>query len=698
MPRASNLSKDQGGTASLLGFLVATSVFAVTFATVVQVSVDHDDPTAAGQESELSSVATSVSDLLLLSPGRGWYGASDACVNGLPNTDAFAPDSVTRLGLGADVCGNAGRAPNNLSFEKVQNLHVAAFDADPDNGYVDYEEARGSLNLDAVDAQFHVRSSPLLPTVARALEEGFKDPNLRPLYVGDYDELVDDEEQTYLVQHQAGFADGADAVSLYVNLTNNGTVATAFSVTFKVQGQREVVAELHSRMLGPGASDEVTFTLHQTADWQWNGRGPLYDYSIRDPSKSVGAGTVSLAAISMTHALVRHVLPIESGQLSYAGSGATTVDLVYDALDGRGSSNVNHDAWSIEVRNSTGSVVAVDAALKTKGGTSRISVAGPGEYTAELKGGPGWTAGEDRFHVAATGLGRFTPAAATGVWVPDAAVAKEAAFLDAVIDQFDVGVSDLVYASADVPFLSAGDVLPDDNRLLAERFPLDLTDASGVGRLDLYNVVVVGSNVDHASLTSGNVKNPLAAWIQAGGTLIVFGSGEQAVQWLQPLFHVALKSASGGVALPDQNNPVLTTPNDLDVSAYDNHGTGWQFNSEDDRSHFTHVVTQGDSDILATSNPGAFGQGRILLSSWQPHDLTTTDAGPECAPGTLTADCPALQLMDNFVHLAYAGLYLDYGPPVPAWNVQGSETRVATLYHPQMDRQVELRITVYVFR
>ncbi len=197
--------------------------------------------------------------------------------------------------------------------------------------------------------------------------------------------------------------------------------------------------------------------------------------------------------------------------------------------------------------------------------------------------------------------------------------------------------------------LVEGDVYPDDKTYLRLNLP---------GRIGLYDVLVVGSEVDHASLTDAATKEAIRDWVLAGGILLVFGSDAQNTQWLQPLFQVGVQTVNGGAFAPDPSHPMLREPNALDWTAYDSHGQGWDIKSQGSGAHyddFSHVIVEDGLDLLAVSGDGTFGDGRVLLSTYRPREIAM-------AQGLTEAE----NLMANL--LLYADrshLYLEYGPTIP---------------------------------
>jgi hypothetical protein len=290
--------------------------------------------------------------------------------------------------------------------------------------------------------------------------------------------------------------------------------------------------------------------------------------------------------------------------------------------------------------------------------------------------------------------GIYTPAGGVGDFQPMESVVPEASYVGAIIEKFQQGVFHADYHHVDMIHLTDGDVYPDVKHVMNDQLPLQLQDAAGQPTLENYNVLIVGSNVDHQVMTSAAAKQTIRDWVFAGGYLIVFGSVEQAVQWLQPIFHSAIDSANGGISTPDETHPILNVPNDLDYESYNTHDIVWDFRDQD-KEHFAHVITETEGDYLALSNPGEFGDGRVLLASYQPFDLVNGQSGPCVEP--YTESCEGLRLIHNFVTVSYQDLYMDYGPPIPLDRPHGSVVRLAQVDHPELGTRVVIKMLVYVF-
>jgi len=222
-----------------------------------------------------------------------------------------------------------------------------------------------------------------------------------------------------------------------------------------------------------------------------------------------------------------------------------------------------------------------------------------------------------------------------------------------------------------------GDVYPDDKEYLKGAL---------AGRLDEYDVLVIGSGVQHNALNDGTTKAAIESWVFGGGMLIVLGSASANNQWLQPLFHVSTTTANGAPYVGDITHPLLSTPHVLDWEGFGTGGAKWSLPTTGSYAafdSFSHVVMADGKDILAVSNEGAYGDGRIFLTSYMPRDLS----------GGSGQD-----LLHNMILYAdREHLFLDYGPPVPDGVTVAAAVRHTYVIDDDIG-QVPMRIEVLVWR
>lgn len=687
---------------SLIGLLVGLSVFTVSMTAILQVSTNdagRDDQSV--DRSKLEVAAANLADQIVTTPGNGWYSNGATCTGTALNTAAFSPDKVKQFGLAEESCVNPTQAHSrvaNVSYTKIGNLQKAKKTIDAANNAVDYEEARKSLAYDTGGLNFHIRTYPILDDVATKLSEGYKDPNMKPLYIGDY-ATTGGSSGPKMVQHTKGAVDGADAVTVYVNITNNGSAAAPFGVWFSLDLKNgDVDLTLHTPVLAATTGYfNVTHTLRKTSDWEWNDVNKKWiSYQISDKDGGFQSGTIPLT-MTMTYGSARNNVFIEADKLWFKRpSGTVETKYHYESFDGKGA-QLNFNDWNARLYKADASTEhSWDLGNEKKGDLKRdIGV----DQTLTMKlhnDAYAVTWNQDRANVLNADPSPFTPGAPITGYAPNAAVLPEITYVDFLVDKFDKGVFHTDFASAAVPYVAGGDVFPDQKKALEQDLVDALTDSSGNPSLADVTVLIIGTGVDQQEMTPSAIKNTIADWVTAGGTLMVFGTDEGNDNWLKSVYHAGIIGAGSGISIPDQNHPVLKTPNRLDVDSYDYHNDAWSFTSGYG-DLFTHVVKTGDDDILAVSNPGAIGSGKVILTSWWPYDPVNGDIPADCQPATLSANCPGLWMMDNFFTLSYSDLYLDYGPLIPPDVSQGAQSRIATVWHTQLKQLVDIQIIVYVW-
>lgn len=632
---------------------------------------------------------------MLGSPGVGWY-STVSCVGGAA-TGTLDGDNLQRFGLGAERCGDAAATGAwNLSFAKLSDLASATFSPSA-NDHADYEDARRSLGLDSSGYEFHLRTWPLMPSVEAVLGTGYRDPYSRVAYIGDYRSEDASGPVGYEIQKSCGFIDSATSVLVYADVTNNGSTPTAVEGTFSVPlDDSEMVIADHTASILPTATARLSATLKKSADWDWDG-APTVSLVVSDILRDLGSCTIDLTGVTMTLASTTKQLTSNAASLeSLLSGGSTSLKVYYEAYDGEGSS-VSYSDWKLEVRNSLGALAGSDASLSNRGWET-FTLTLPDTYKINLLSVAGTLLDTDNVTVGATSMTPFTPSGVgvTNYQVGDA-VEAESAFVAALVQGFSRAVYNATYDTPEIDFQAGGDVYPDLKTVLNNDLAALLLGGDGAGTLAHYNAIVVGSNVDHNAMTSAAAKQAIRDWVFAGGFLIVFGSDEQSVTWLQPIFHSAISSASGGISTPDATHPVLHTPNELDYASFATGGLAWRYNSGSD-AYFTHVVKQGADDVLGVSEAGAFGEGGVLLSTWRPYDLQGGGATGVCDPDALSGSCPALQLVHNYLVMGYRDLYVDYGPAIPEGQDVAVSRHIATTFHPELGQHVDLAVQVFVFR
>lgn len=710
--------RDQG-SAAVVGLIIGLVVFSLTFTYVIGVTLDRQSEVQDADLQDYQGDAHALADVLF-GKGAGWYGATP-CPGGVLDTAAFTPDAFSdlavptptdRFGLGDEGCGYSATDPrtmNNISFWKIQNLIGAGNAADPANGHVDYEEARHSLGLDDSGMDFHLRSAPVLASVRELLRTPTQDPNLRPLYLGDYEAGALGPSRPN-IGHSGSAAQDAHYIYLNVTITQVlPTITSNFQVAYNIPLEKgTIVFTRNTASISLGAVT-VSAVIAKTEDWAWaDPASKIATYQVSDALGGLASGTIDLTGLSPdapANGNDNVIVTLSLDRLTYAtpfGASNKWPEAEYAGYRGDGSKVTSFDGDDIDLKVVGSGLIPYTKTYTnpTKNGqTLEDILLIAGSYTVEawISTTAGTKIATDVFDVIDGALGGGTTCAVdVGDYEPQASTLTESGYVDILFANYDEGVLLSNYDDTDMPYLAAGDVFPDVKCALNQNLAPLLTDASGNPTTSRYTTLIVGSNVDHNAMTSGAAKNTIRDWVFGGGTLIVLGSSDQSVQWLQPLFHSALDTASGGLYTPDQNHPVLSVPNDLDYSSYE-YATEWDYGAGAE-ALFTHVVTTGgESDILALSNPGAMGDGKVLLTSWKPYDLTA-DQATQCAePITVETQCEALFMIHNLVTQSYRELFIDYGPSLPIGQPVAVTTRIVSVYHPELEVLIGMEVQVYVF-
>ncbi|MEK6976452.1 MAG: hypothetical protein AABY18_08945 [Candidatus Thermoplasmatota archaeon] len=163
-----------------------------------------------------------------------------------------------------------------------------------------------------------------------------------------------------------------------------------------------------------------------------------------------------------------------------------------------------------------------------------------------------------------------------------------------------------------------GDVLYDNKQMLDDVLPGKLAFGG-------YDLLVLGSGIDHSTLTANSVKSSIDAFVRGGGTLMVFGSPGGNFNWMQPIMDLSAASVSGAVTAVDADHEILTTPWDLDWATYPTNNLAWTIGIP---TSFENVLMQGGKPVVAVSNDGAIGSGNVFLSSIQPRAVAAL-LGPD---------------------------------------------------------------------
>ncbi|HEX9816654.1 MAG TPA: hypothetical protein VGB18_06720 [Candidatus Thermoplasmatota archaeon] len=689
---------------------MAIMLFSGAFFYLTQASVEREADTSVAQSSNVQARAAALADIIV-SSGVGWYGGAP-CVetSGTKTVDSssFDPDGLSatvagevqgRFGLGEELClrgPNDSRSRNNLSYSKVMSLYKASNDANPSNDRVDYEEARKSLGL-AEGEDFHIRAWPIMASVHQILGSGYQDPLMHPLYIGDYDDVTS-TTTTEEIEWTSSVVDSSSHVTIGLTIKNTGTEAAIFGSLFDIPLDKGSVGfTLHTPLLASEDEYMVEFTIRKSSDWAWDDPTEKWiTFEIQDRDGEVGDGVIDLSSVDMTYLTEKTNVFVEASEMYWVKSGpSVATKLSYMAFEGDGTKKKVSD-WKLLTTDPLGVPSTTTLTSNVFAGTATVTALLDGCYKAEVKtllltATWNWdcinvVSSDDEVH-------RWTTSVTHGI-APNPAVAIEAGFIEVLVRDFDNGVFRADYSTLAVPYVAGGDIFPDLKSVMDNDLVDALTDANGDPTYD-YTLIVVGSDVDQNAMTSHSAKQTIADWVLGGGTLIVFGSEAQNVQWLRPLFDAGIETANGPIQTPDEGHPVLQVPNQLDYAGYENTNQ-WAFNN-DGGDAFTHVVQTGDGSVLAVGNAGAFGDGRVVLTAWRPYDLQPNMSELCPTPLTSPSDCEALFVLHNVLTLSYTHLFIDYGPPLPTDGNVGSQLRVVSVYHPELRELVPMQLQIFVF-
>lgn len=642
---------------TIAGFAVALAVYSVAFAAFMAwgsaPSLTHEAGTDLRSRAD-GGVASLLASEGSTQSGVPWY---------------KDPDNVTRFGLAPP--GN----PDHLDLDKLRNLTRGNMTADPRNGLLDYGEAKAALGAGQDD--FHLRTYPLLARMAN----GIPIQGVKVAYVGDWSMVQQNGSSSYLVKYTSSVTDMGSYVFVNVSITNNGTSDAVFQATFTLPQENTVVDTANTGLLAAGGGTQnVTLKIYKTASWSYGGNSRNISVAIKDSTKTVASFKVDVSGIDFTAGSSPYALAIVSPEkLTYKTNQFPKID--FDIIDGKG-----YQVRGVNVRvnysyASNNSLIAYDLATTKSGDSNKWDApkSAQGEYNVTVN-----TTGDyafnsfDRIYVTDGDPGTFTPAPSYAYVESNASIAERAMLVDLV-----GGFKNTTYN------VSGGDAYMDFSSVMNN----DLADnLSANGQLLNYTALVVGSNVDQTAMTSGAAREAVRNFTYAGGLLVVLGSANQQVAWLDRLFSSSISTASGGIGQPDPTNPILHVPEELAYTTYPDNGVTWNFGSASDAAHFTHVVTRGGftstQDALAVSKPGNFGNGTIVLTGWELYNLTAPQDKVE-----------AERVLYNFLMQTRGALFLDFGPPVPSYAEVASASRLATAPDPIVpSQQVAVRVVLYTFR
>ena len=653
--------EDSASTTSI-AMMVAGAIIvgAISMATIMTAKPAGVDPRTAIFESE----AVRALDIVVRDPGR----TSAGVINW-----ASTPDVLTRFGLALPG------EPNFIDYQKVKALRNGTLTGDSTNNVPDYPEVKAALNIK--DGNFHLRTYPVLPGLGDP--RWTKEPGGRLAYFAHYSGASSSASM-------AEWANvSATALNVSLAIRNTGSAPAIFVANIALGshaddgddavgdqggdhqnedsgGETMIMEQRHTKLLAPGEVQTVWVEFPKLSTWEEGTNSVKLDLSdgygdtliqphwlIGTPPSGGSVTTGVLAHASQlyytTGAPVKFTLDHYTGDGGHATSDQTG-RFVLVGPDGK------------EWVNSSVTLPKAKNKVFTFTCTNCTTV---GTYQATLWDSTVTRKAVDQVHVSAAPL--FTEKNTI-----DQLATTEISLLSTLVTNFDP----TKYDAATNP---VGDLFGDDSN-----GPNDVADV-----LARYSTLVIGSEVSQTALNSAGTKHAIADWVQAGGNLIVLGTNHQQSLWLEPVYHAAQQNANGGITAPDPTNPILVSPERLSYDRYLDNGRAWDVKSDEP---FTHVLTRGTSgtsiqDTLTYANPGALGNGTVVLTSYMPAALTDPQDTAE-----------ALKFLHNLLAQSYTMLFLDFGPSIPDGVVVGSEQRLVAVPHPNVPGAVvEVQLVMYVF-
>lgn len=639
---------DEAST-SAIGVAIAAATFASAFI-VAQLMVAEPEG-IDGRGVILDAQASTALDLIVSDPGLTLSGRAWP-------TDA---DNLTRFGLAMD-----GK-PNFLDYTTIKALRNGSL-SQAKNGHPDYPEVRAALGIR--DADIHLRSYPVIP--------GVEDPRWTKEAHG---------RLAYFAHYSGASAPAAltvttttTATDLNITLTvknealRDAIFLASVSIGNQTTGTTVAIEDRHTRLLAPGETQQLYVEFPRLSAWASGTHAVKIE--IADPYGNQAVDTSGnllgpfwVAATPPSGGSNAYGVLVSAANLYY--QSGDEVEFVADHYKGTGGHMSSDQAarfvlvgpngaeWvnqSISLPKQSNSVYTFTCTNCTAQGTYRATVWGNGMTQKAT----------DRAYVHATEI--FTEKSSL-----DAIAVKEIGLLGDLVKNFNPTRYDPVSNPQ-------GDVFGDDSN-----GPNELADV--IGR---YSYLVVGSEVTQTALNAAATKYAISDWVQAGGNLVVLGTFSQQSRWLEPIYHAAQVTASGGISAPDPTHPILTAPERLQYDRYLDRARAWNIKAD---QPFTHVLSRGSDginsrdDTLAVSNPGALSNGTVVLTSYMPGGLT--------APQD---DVEAKKFLHNLLSQGYTMLFLDYGPAIPAGVQVGSDSRLVAVPHPNVPGAVvEVRLVLYVF-
>lgn len=282
----------------------------------------------------------------------------------------------------------------------------------------------------------------------------------------------------------------------------------------------------------------------------------------------------------------------------------------------------------------------------------------------------------------------------TGSATPRTVNGTQAAPLEIpALDGLNVGFRPVPYRPEILPLgltLIDGDVYPDltdDIDGLPGQQPYLATALFDSGRLSMYEVLIVGSEVEQNLFDALAHKAALRAYVEGGGVIFVLGSDEMTPSWMNGnlLQYNAgqNKKYSGPLTTPDDSHAILTTPNKLDYQGYAFATKRWVL---DEREQYTVVIGQSNKNPtdLGVSNDGLYPQGgAVFVSNLNVYELPLEERFKVLA--------------NKLVYVFLRSLFIDFGPELDPHSLARSASRILSI-ETKAGTLIDAKILLYVWR
>lgn len=613
----------------MVSYTVAAAVFVVGAAYLVGFVIEPPGSGTSDLEHlNLKSQAERALEVMLGTPG--W--PTDW------QTSGDDVDQMERLGLIED--GSTIRVDAD-KFDALARGKYATSSAT--NGYVDYEEAKALLGIDGYE--FHLRAYPLISPVG---EDSYGTEDMgdyRVAYVGAIpDPLSWDEAATTEV-------DALDDLGLGFTPTLHSTLNPSGDVV------ADNSADIREFLL-PNIGGHIQQTILA------NGAGTKYDFTR--VNETAYEGLVGLA-VSPSGAMA---LADEDDPETLGYTKGRELRAIVGKADLGGGITSGTIAWNDWV--------------DTDGGSGAYDCGDYGYVEYSIDNGATWVAlnsgPTERSQDCSSTVPLVTPR---------------------LLDQFTANSRNFNCGGACGTMLLAFHWIGDNDNDAGYGWVVDdvtlTTSAGTVTNLSKtfespeYDMVVIGSEVDHSSFTPEDVKDAMRDYVDLhGGRLMILG-GQGNIEWLDRLFDVGVSGGSGGVSVPDTTHPLLTLPNALDYTSLVEPTNVYEVTGPD-AALFSTIIGDGeDAQLLAVAREGAWGSGTsedgsVILSSYMPYQLSDDEEIRRF-------------FANSVVYGKFHYLYLEVGPTVPEGETVASVTRTATMdmYRDNVTNYTEMGFIMYVW-